>query len=188
MTPGAVEFLAEGGGDRDAVEHRVDRDLARAFDPGEHLLLLDRDAELLVDAQNFGIDLVEAAERRLLLRLGVIICVLIIDRRDGQLGPVDLLHLQPGAIGLEAPLEQPFGLVLLGRDEADGVFVEPLGREILLDVGDEAPFVILGQRFAGLRVGDGDGVVHCRAPAKAGVQCFSDAETGPLPGSHQVVL
>ena len=27
--------------------------------PGEHLLLLDRDAELLVDAQDLGIDLVE---------------------------------------------------------------------------------------------------------------------------------
>ena len=63
----------------DAVEHRVDRDLARALDPGEHLLLLDRDAELLVDPQDFGIDLVEAAELGPRLGRGVIISVLVID-------------------------------------------------------------------------------------------------------------
>src|SRR3546814_12216361 len=63
-----LEFLAEGGRDADAVEHRVDCDLARALDPGEHLLLLDRDAELLVDLEDFGVDLVEAVELRLRLR------------------------------------------------------------------------------------------------------------------------
>jgi hypothetical protein len=84
---GALQLGAEGGGDGDAVEHRVDRDLARALDAGEHLLLLDRDAELGVDAQDFGIDLVEAAELGLLLGLGVIIGILEIDRRDVELGP-----------------------------------------------------------------------------------------------------
>ena len=87
MTPGRLQFLAEGGGDADAVEHRVDRDLARAFDPGEHLLLLDRDAELFVDAQDFGIDLVEAAELGLGLGRGVIISVLVIDRRECRAWP-----------------------------------------------------------------------------------------------------
>ena len=134
MTPALLQLLAEGGGDADAVEHRVDRDLARAFDAGEHLLLLDRDAELLVDAQDFGIDLVEAAELGLGLGRGVIIGVLVIDLRDVELGPVDLFHLEPGAIGLEPPVEHPLGLVLLGRDEADGVLVQALGRELLLDV------------------------------------------------------
>ena len=62
MTPAFFSSSRKVVATRDAVEHRVDRDLARAFDPGEHLLLLDRDAELLVDAQDFGIDLVEAAE------------------------------------------------------------------------------------------------------------------------------
>src|SRR3546814_3309099 len=41
--PCLLQLLAKGGRDRNAVEHRVDRDLARALDPGEHLLLLDRD-------------------------------------------------------------------------------------------------------------------------------------------------
>jgi hypothetical protein len=54
MTPAFSSSARKGRCDRDAVEHRVDRDLARALDSGEHLLLLDRDAELLVDAQDLG--------------------------------------------------------------------------------------------------------------------------------------
>src|SRR6202008_1338684 len=46
------------------------------------------------------------------------------------------------AIGLEPPVEHPFGLVLLGRDEADGVFAEPFGREFGLDARGPAVFVI----------------------------------------------
>ena len=56
-----------------------------------------------------------------------------------SLAQLDLLHLQPGAIGLEPPVEHPLGLVLLGRDEADGVLVQALGRELLLDVGRRSP-------------------------------------------------
>ncbi len=55
-----LQLFAEGGGDADRVEHRIDRNLARTFNPGEDLLLLQRDTELLVDLENLGIDLVEA--------------------------------------------------------------------------------------------------------------------------------
>ncbi len=155
---GLLQLLAKGGRDRDAVEHRVDRDFPRALDAGEHLLLLDRDSELFIDSQDLGIDLVEAAELGLLLRLSVIISVLIIDLGQIELGPVDLFHLEPRAIALEAPVEHPPGLVLLRRDEADRVFIEALGRELLLDVAGEAPFVILGDLLADLAVLDG--LVH----------------------------
>src|SRR3546814_3130867 len=60
--PCLLQLLAKGGRDRNAVEHRVDRDLARALDPGEHLLLLDRDAELFVNPQYLWIDLVQAGQ------------------------------------------------------------------------------------------------------------------------------
>ncbi len=60
-------------------------------------------------------------------------------RGMSSLAQLDLLHLQPGAIGLEPPVEHPLGLVLLGRDEADRVFVEALGRELLLDVARRSP-------------------------------------------------
>src|SRR3546814_19551736 len=69
---GLLQLLAEGGRDRDAVEHGVHRHLARALDAGEHLLLLDRDAELFIDAQDLGIDLVERSKLLLRLGLGVI--------------------------------------------------------------------------------------------------------------------
>src|SRR5579884_747442 len=161
---GLLQLLAEGGRDGNAVEHRVDRDLGRAFDSGEHLLLFDRDAELLVGAADFGIELIEALQLRLRLGRGVIISVLVIDLGDVELGPGHFLHLEPGAIGLEPPVEHPLGLVLLGRDEADRVFAEALGRELLLDVGDEAPFVVLRNLFAQLAILDG--FVHCASSVR----------------------
>jgi hypothetical protein len=54
-----LQLLAERSGDADAVEDGVDRDPGRALDPGEHLLLLDRDSELLIGAADFGIELVQ---------------------------------------------------------------------------------------------------------------------------------
>jgi len=72
---------------RDAVEHGVDRHLRGALDAGEHLLLLDRDAELLVTRRISG-----STSSRLpsffpfaLARL--IISVLKIDLGDVELGP-----------------------------------------------------------------------------------------------------
>ena len=58
--PGLFQFLAEGGGDRNRIEHRIDRHLARAFHPGEHLLLFERNAQLFIDLEDLGIDLIEA--------------------------------------------------------------------------------------------------------------------------------
>ncbi|MNL40442.1 hypothetical protein D3C87_1627880 [compost metagenome] len=50
-------------------------------------------------------------------------------------------HGQPVAVRLEAELEQPFGLVLLGRDGPDDVLAQPLGQRVGLDLGDEAVLV-----------------------------------------------
>src|SRR3546814_1134618 len=47
-------------------------------------------------------------------------------------------HGEPVPVGLQAPLEQPLGLGLLGRNEADDILVQTLGRVLGLDVGDEA--------------------------------------------------
>ena len=49
-----VQFGLEGGGDGDAIEHRIHRDA------GEHRPLLQRNAELLVGLEQFRIDLVQA--------------------------------------------------------------------------------------------------------------------------------
>ena len=49
---------------------------------------------------------------------------------------------EPVAVRLEAPLEQPVRLVLLGRDQPDDVLVQPPGGDVGLDVGDEAVLVL----------------------------------------------
>ena len=191
----AFQFLAEGGRDRHRIEHRIDRDaafrqavLAELLDAREHLLLGDRDAEFLVHAQDFGIDLVEAPKLGLRLRLGVIKSVLIVDRVHPELCPIGRLQRQPQAICLEPPLQHPFRLVLLGRDEADGVLGETLGREILFDVGMETPFVRLVRRLIGFGVSSGHLSAPCSTPARgrgSGRECRSGRsralEPQPLP-------
>ncbi len=135
------ELALEGGGHGDRVENRVNGH-AR-----EQLLLVEGDAELLVRAQNLRVNLVEAVELRLLLRGRVVGDVLVVDGSDGQVGPrwrsFFFRHAEPVAQRVQAPLQHELGLALARRDEANDVFVEPLGDTVLVDVGDEAPLVIL---------------------------------------------
>jgi len=139
--PGLLQLLTEGGRDGDAVEHGIDGYLARAFHAGEDLLLLDRNAELLVGAADLRIELIERFQLRLLLRLRVIISVLIIDRRDIQFRPIRRGHRLPLAERFQPPVEHPLRLALARGNVAHRVFGETLGREFLLDIGGEAPFV-----------------------------------------------
>ena len=133
------QLVLEGGGDRDAVEHRVHRDA------GQHLLLGQRNAQLLVGAQNLRIELVQALQLRLLLGRRVVGDVLIVDRRIVDVRPLRLAFLllkrRPVAKGLQPPLQHELGLVLLGRDQANDVFVQTLGDALFFNVGDEAPLV-----------------------------------------------
>ena len=46
-------------------------------------------------------------------------------------------------VRLQPPLQHEVGLVLFDRDEADDVFIQALGRAVFVDVGNEAPFVLL---------------------------------------------
>ena len=140
------ELLLERGRHRHTVEHRVHRDA------GQQFLLVERNPELLEGPPDLGIDLIEALERRLFLRRGVINDVLVVDRPVRNVRPGRLLHREPHAIGLEAPLEQPLGLALLGRDQADDVFGQAARCRVLLDVGDEAVLVLSIREFLdGLR-------------------------------------
>ena len=150
----AQQFGAEAGGDADGIEHCIDRNLLGALDACQHFLLAQRDAELVIDALDLGIEVVEAVQLDLLLGRGVVIGVLIVDRRIADLGPVGLRHGLPQAEGLQPPFEHPFRLVLLGADEADSVFGEPFFRKFGLDVRRPAMLVIgdLGRGLAGFHV------------------------------------
>ena len=70
------ELRLESCGHRDAVEDRIHGDA------GQHLLLIQRNAQLLVGPQDLGIELIQALQLRLLLRGGVIRDSLIVDRAD----------------------------------------------------------------------------------------------------------
>ena len=124
------QLRLEGRRDRNGVEHRIDRDA------GQQLLLGQRNAELLVGLEQLRIDLIEALRAlRLRLRRRVIIGVLIVDRRIMHARPFRLGHLLPALERVEPPFQHPFRLALLGRNEADRVFVQALSaRSISMSV------------------------------------------------------
>ena len=140
---GLLQLLLEGRGDRDGIEHRVDGDPARRLDAGQDFLLAQRNAELLVGLEDLGIDLVEGFRRRVHLRRGVVVDLVVVDLVVRHARPVRLLHGQPAAIGVEPPFEHPLRLALLGRDEADHVLGEALRGLLHLDFGLETVLVLI---------------------------------------------
>ena len=143
-----LELRLEGGGDGDAVEDGVDRHA------GEALLLEQRDAELFVGAQQLRIDLVEARQLRARLRRRVVDDLLVVDLRVVDHRPARLGfmrgHLEKARERLEPPCEQPLGLVLLARDQADDALVQARRHRFGFDVGDEAVLILaLGELLEG---------------------------------------
>ena len=132
---GLGEGRLERGGHRDRVDDGVDGDVA------QQLLLVQRDAELVEHLANLWIDVVDAVEYRLLLRRRPVADRLVVDRGDLQLRPVGFVHLRPGLVRRQPPVEQPLGLVLLGRDQPHDVLAQPGRRDVGVEVGAEAVLV-----------------------------------------------
>src|SRR5204862_5159204 len=107
----------------------------------EQLLFVERNPELVEGAANFGIDFVEAGERRPALRRGIVKNVLVVDRAVLDVAPYRLGHCPPDAVRLQPPLEQPRRLAFLLRNQADDVFAETARNDLLLDIGHEAVLV-----------------------------------------------
>ena len=65
---GLFQLFLEGCGHRNRIEHRIDRNTrpraVATLDAGQDFLFAQWNAELLVGAQNFRIDLVERLQRR----------------------------------------------------------------------------------------------------------------------------
>ncbi len=152
------QFLLEGRGDGDGIEYGIDRDPVFGSNAGEHFLLTQRNAELLVGLEDLGIDLVERLRRLVRLRSGVIVDIVEIYLGIADARPVRLLHGQPAAIGVETPFQHPFRLFLLGRNEADDVFAQALGGLLHLDDGLEAILVLIDVDFLNAI----DRFLHCR--------------------------
>ena len=130
------QLVLERGGDGDAVEHRIDRH------PREGGALVQRDPELFVGLEQFGIDLVEAL-RAVVLRFrgGVVRDLVVVDRWVVEVRPAGLGHGEPVAVGPQAPFGEERGLLLLARDEPDDVLVEAGGDGVGFQVGDETVLV-----------------------------------------------
>ena len=131
------QLLAEGGLHRHGVDHRI-----HGY-PGQRLLLVERDPELLERRPKLRIDLLHAAlQPFLLFRRGVVDNILIIDHRNLQVRPVGHGHGLPLPKGAQAKLQQPGRFLLQGRDAADGLFVQPAADGLGGDVTREAVFVV----------------------------------------------
>ena len=138
--PHFAEFLFERRRHRDTVKDRIHRD------PGENLLLSEGDTQLLVGRQQLRVHFIEALGplagcpgRR------IVDDPLVIDRRIVDIGPfwlrLRLCQLLPMTVCLQTPIEHPFGLVLLGRDQADDLFVESGRNSIFFNLCDKPVLV-----------------------------------------------
>ena len=134
-----AELLLEGGRDRDAVEHVVHRDA------GQHLLLAHRDAELLVGAQQLGIDLGQALRPvGFGFGRGVVADRLVVDRRVARPSAQRrLLHRRQRASALSRHSIIHAGSPFLAEMKRTIVLVQALGRDLGLDLGDEAVLVLV---------------------------------------------
>ena len=127
---------------RDTIHHRIDRHAA------EDLLLLEGDAELVESLEELGIDLAQVLRPLFfLLRGSIIDNILVIDGRDVEMSPGRHFERLPVAKGAEAEVEQPFRLVFLGGNEADGLFVEAAMYRFRIYMGNEAVFILAGRYF-----------------------------------------
>ncbi len=153
------KFFLEGGAQRDAVEHGVDGDFALggvvifgAFDARKDRLFFQGNAKLFVGAQKLRIDVIQ----RFWLffrhrgRLGVVILRLEVDFRVIDHGPFRLCHFKPAVVGGDAPVGHPLRLIILFRDQANDVFVQPHRGEFHLYIGGEAVFVLVANGPDGL--------------------------------------
>ena len=133
-----VQLRLEGGGDGHAIEHGIDRDT------GEHGLFLQGNAKLGVGLEQFGVDVVQAL-RPIALGFGrrIINDVLVVDFGVVDVGPLGLFQGEPVAIGFQTPVEQPFGLLLLGGNQTDDIFAQAAGDGVGFYVRDKAPLVLL---------------------------------------------
>ena len=141
---GLLQLVLEGGGDGDAVEHRIDSHVAGLGHAGQCFLLVQGNAQLLIGAQQFRIHLVQGLGAVLqALGGGVVGDGLEVDGRKMHMRPLRWRHLPPNTVGGEAPIRHPSRFPLSFRDVVHHGFVQA-GREgVRLHFGGEAGAVFL---------------------------------------------
>ena len=132
------EGVAERGLDRDGIHDRIDRHVAC-----ERCPFLEGDTEFVEGLHDLFVNLVFLSLLFLGLRCRVIGDCLKIDLGDSEVRPGGRDHGLPFAEGFESELKEPFGFVLLGRDEPNDILVQSGRHDIGLHVGGEAVFIVL---------------------------------------------
>ncbi len=127
---------------RYAVHHGIDRH------PAQNLLFFQGYAQFVESLEQLRVHLAQILGTVGFLPGGSIInYILVINRRDVQMRPRGHLQRLPMAESPEAELEQPLRFVFLGRDDADGLFVEPPVYSLCIYVGDKPVFVLAGRHL-----------------------------------------
>ena len=169
---GLGQLRLERGRDRNRIEHRVDRDAAvavaalacphrrRRRSSGCRAAPRARAAECRASRRCAGSPdrSRRATSAVLLLRRGVVIDVLVVDRAVLDLGPFRLAHGEPAPVGVEPPRQHPFGLVLLRRNETDRILGQALRGLLGFDQRLKAILVLVDVDTADLI----DGLLYCR--------------------------
>ncbi len=109
------KLFLEGSDDGHTVEHSIYRHARK------HLLLSERNTELLVSLKQPRVYFIEALETNFLLRCRIVVGILKVDRRIGDLCPCRLCHGEPAAEGVQTPFQQPFGFILFRGDETNRI-------------------------------------------------------------------
>ena len=154
---GLFQFGLERGADRHRVKHRIHRDLAAfgghvlgALNTCKDHLFLERDAQLFIGRQQFGIDLVQRLGLFLhRFRTGIVILVLKIDLGIVDHRPIGFVHRLPALKRLQTPFGHPFGFFVFLRNQAHDIFGQALGGIFHLDFGFPAVLVLAGHRVDG---------------------------------------
>ena len=131
------QLLLEGGLHRHRVHYGVDRRSA------QRQPLFQRNAQLVEGLHQFGVNLLLLRLGLLGQRVGIVRYGLVVNLRQMHVSPRGLLHREPVAESLQAEVEHPFRLALLGRNEPHDVLVQSSVDYLCVYVGGEAELVFL---------------------------------------------
>ena len=120
---------------RNAVHHSIHRHSR------QHFLLIEGNAEFIKGIEQFRIHFIQTF-RCIFSGCCKIGHILVINFRYGQMRPGRHLHREPVSVGFQPEIQQPFGLVLLGRNQADHVLVQSHRDYIRFNIGGKTVFII----------------------------------------------
>ena len=132
--------ILERGLHRNTVHHRIHGN------PGQGHLLAQWNTEFVKRSLQLRIHLLPVLVL-FLLRRRIVHDILIIDFRYRQLRPTRHFHGQPFPVSLQTKLQQPFRLLLLGRNRPNHLLVQPLRYRLGLHIRHKTVLILAPGNF-----------------------------------------